>query len=215
VHFEWSYPESDCHPSSFAVRISEPGSAVIPDAGIGWGFITYDDHYTSHDWALPAGGCYYWQALAYVLDAYGPPSPVHSFCMQATPMPPTATLTPTIPLAPTSSATLKPTDTPKPTFVISGVAWNDGNGNGLREVSEAGMPDVGIELLQGTCSGKVLTSLTTGKNGSYKFNGLAAGSYCVRVSNPPKGSWTATTPIEAMISIGPNGEVNFGYIFFG
>jgi hypothetical protein len=55
VHFSWAYPgTSKCHPQSFAISIST--SADISD--IGWGFITYDEHTTSRDWRLPAGGCY-------------------------------------------------------------------------------------------------------------------------------------------------------------
>jgi len=140
VHFSWSYsgPCFNCHPSSYGIRISEPGSSVLPDVGLGWGFITYDEHTTSRDWNLPAGQCYLWQVLAYVSDSYGPPSPVWHFCIpdpsitttatfEGLPIyqaPPTVThLAPTATSTPTLTPTLSPT-TPPPTDIIKFIISN-------------------------------------------------------------------------------------------
>jgi hypothetical protein len=117
-----------------------------------------------------------------------------------------------IPLSTLPSLLQTPSEIPAPRFAISGMVWNDGNANGLREAREAGLPDVQVELRLGSCSGRALSSLATGASGAYTFEGLAAGSYCVRVSSPLGRGWTATTPAEAVITIGPGGEVNFGYI---
>ena len=112
VHFAWSYPKSECHPHSFAISISEPeGSADI--SGLGWGFITYDEHTMSREWKLQAGACYYWRALAYTPDAYGPPSAVRRFCI-----PPVASIPTSPPLLP--AATINPSAIPNliPTFIF-------------------------------------------------------------------------------------------------
>jgi len=205
VHFAWSYPESGCHPHNWRIDISE----LADFSNKGWAFETLNYLETDQVWPLPAGACYYWRVLAYTPNAYGPPSSVRRFCIPTTPLPQTATFTPITPAASTL------TFTPAPTFDISGVVWNDGNGNSLREPSEGRLPDVGVELRQGSCGGPVLSSLMTGTSGEYNFTGLAVGSYCVRVKSPPPDGWTATTPTEAVISVGPGDEVNFGYIFFG
>jgi Zn-dependent metalloprotease len=138
---------------------------------------------------------------------------------------PTKTLTPTITtssiITPTPTNTLQPTFTPTSTqtqvqlFSIAGVVWNDSNGNAKREGSEIGLPNVGVEIRQGSCKGLTVGSLITEANGGYKFSNLAAGSYCVRVSIPPGSGWTATTPIDVIIKIGPTIQVDFGYVYFG
>jgi hypothetical protein len=121
----------------------------------------------------------------------------------ATPQPPADTPTPT---------------TAAPTFTISGIVFNDGDGDQTRDGGEAGLPNVGVEIRQGNCGGAVLASqLTAGGNnsGAYGFGNLPAGAYCVRVYDPPDNGWTATTLEQVGVSLGPNGVVNFGYIVFG
>ncbi len=82
----WSYPDPTCHPHSFAIDISP--DAAFSDNRLG--FATLDFNETSRSWPLPAGACYYWRVRAYVPDAFGPPSPVWSFCLIA-PSTPSAT----------------------------------------------------------------------------------------------------------------------------
>ncbi len=196
VFFSWTYPDPSCHPDAFDIRISEPGADIPIPPSLGWGFTTYDESYTSHPWRLPAGNCFYWQAMASSHLIMGPPSPVRRFCIPAssptvttvTPIvtlspTPVVTLTPTLTLlftetptatrtelpkiTPAPTITLMPTNTPNQAFSISGIAWNDGNGNGQHEANEAGLPDVGVELRQGSCDGKIVASLMTDKNGAY------------------------------------------------
>jgi hypothetical protein len=115
VHFAWRYPKQGCHPHSWRIDISE--LADFSDSS--WGFGTLDHLETSRDWPLPAGRCYYWRALAYIPDDYGPPSAARRFCIPTTPTPQTATLTPT------TTATLTPvpsTSTSTPTATSSPVA---------------------------------------------------------------------------------------------
>jgi hypothetical protein len=75
----WSYPDSSCHPYSYAVDVSSDAS--FTDISLGFG--TRDHNETSRQWPLRAGQCYYWRARAFVPDVEGPPSPAWSFCLTA------------------------------------------------------------------------------------------------------------------------------------
>jgi hypothetical protein len=120
VHFAWSYPETVCHPSSFAVSISEPdGSADI--SGIGWGSITYDWLTTFRNWRLPDGACYYWRTLVDSgTEGFGPPSEVRRFCIPSlsASLPGSSTVTASVPLP---VITINPSVIPNlfPTFVFT------------------------------------------------------------------------------------------------
>ncbi len=87
----WSYPDTSCHPYSYAVDISSDAS--FTDTSLGFGTLDYNE--TSRQWPLPAGQCYYWRVKAYVPDVKGPPSSAWKFCLTAsiTTTPSTATLT--------------------------------------------------------------------------------------------------------------------------
>jgi hypothetical protein len=87
----WSYPDTSCHPYSYAVDISSDTS--FTDISLGFG--TLDHNETSRQWPLPAGQCYYWRVKAYVPDVNGPPSPAWSFCINdlTTATPSVATIT--------------------------------------------------------------------------------------------------------------------------
>jgi hypothetical protein len=87
----WSYPDSSCHPYSFAIDISS--DATFVDNSLGFGTVGFNE--TSRQWPLPSGQCYYWRVRAYVPDVYSPPSSVWSFCITA-PLTPTITSTPTL-----------------------------------------------------------------------------------------------------------------------
>lgn len=121
VHFEWSdtsFTEIGCHPHSWRVDISEQSN--FSDISLGFGTLNHLE--ISRDWPLPAGKCYYWRVLAYVPDDYGPPSATRYFCIPATPLPPTATFTPTTSPVTiiTPTYTLTPSVTPSPTteFIV-------------------------------------------------------------------------------------------------
>src|SRR5207249_4290146 len=61
---------------------------------------------------------------------------------------------------------------------ISGIKFNDVNGDGVRQSGEAGLAGWTVQLLD--AGGNVLKSTTTGPGGSYSFTGLAAGTHRVR-----------------------------------
>lgn len=87
----WSYPDTSCHPYSYAVDISS--DATFTDISLGFGTLDYNE--TSRQWPLPAGQCYYWRVKAYVPDVNGPSSPAWRLCISdsTTATPSAATLT--------------------------------------------------------------------------------------------------------------------------
>jgi hypothetical protein len=62
--------------------------------------------------------------------------------------------------------------------------WVDGNADGIQDGNEPGLPGVLVSLLD--ASGGVLATTTTQGDGSYRFEGRAAGSYIVAFT-PPAG----------------------------
>ncbi len=74
--------------------------------------------------------------------------------------------------------------------VIGDWVWNDADGDGTQDAGEVGIAGVTLDLatagpdgLCGTADDAVVTSTTTGADGSYLFTGLPAGSYCVNVTD--------------------------------
>jgi hypothetical protein len=100
--------------------------------------------------------------------------------------------------------------------------------NGLFEAGEPGIAGVVLQLGEGLCPGSPLAETTTGPDGSYRFSGLSAGQFCVRLdpgssSNPPillPGGWTFPLPVDGLTSISvvlaseeTIQELNFGWDF--
>jgi hypothetical protein len=63
------------------------------------------------------------------------------------------------------------------TGAIGDRVWIDANGNGQQDLGEDGKSGVTVQLIAG---GMVIATTTTGANGEYLFDGLAAGDYQVR-----------------------------------
>ena len=68
--------------------------------------------------------------------------------------------------------------------VIGDLVFDDLNGNGIQDGSEAGIGGVTVELLNGGSVVDTTTTATTGTIGSYSFTGLVPGDYVVRFTNP-------------------------------
>ncbi|MBI3765693.1 MAG: T9SS type A sorting domain-containing protein, partial [Ignavibacteriales bacterium] len=86
---------------------------------------------------------------------------------------------------------------------ISGMAWIDNNGNGIKDAGE--LPDVGrVILLSGSGTGRMVTD----PGGLYSFTSLAPGVYTVEEST--KTGWAVTTPPEKVynISLSPGQTVS-------
>ncbi len=77
---------------------------------------------------------------------------------------------------------------------ISGVEFQDTNGNGVREgvPPDSGVAGVTVTLTGTTGSGSLVTvTTTTNANGNYMFSALAPGSYMVEFARPATFVFTA------------------------
>ncbi len=133
------------------------------------------------------------------------------------------TLLPTIPdpRLPTSTPTAEPTPTaasPPANGSISGVVFQDQNSDGNQQANDAGMSGVTVYLGQGACSSSGYQSTVTSGSGSFSFNNLPAGTYCLSVNIPLEcGTYSSpTTPTQYTIILGPGGSVSglFGFATF-
>ncbi len=102
------------------------------------------------------------------------------------------------------------TKTTPQTGSISGMKFNDKNGNGQKDSGEPGLPNWTISLFNGSAT----TTTTTDINGNYAFSNLPAGNYTV--SEVQQNGWMQTFPAppgtySVNLSAGQNviGE-NFG-----
>lgn len=64
---------------------------------------------------------------------------------------------------------------------VSGVVWNDENGDGLRDAGEAPLSGARAALLQ---DGAILRETATDATGAYRFDNLRGGEYALRVTLP-------------------------------
>lgn len=87
--------------------------------------------------------------------------------------------------------------------VIGDRVWSDANGNGAQDAGEVGIGSVTLDLYNAgadaqcnTADDAKLASATTAADGSYLFAGLAAGKYCVRVTDTG-GKLTGLTQTKA------------------
>jgi uncharacterized protein (DUF2141 family) len=116
-----------------------------------------------------------------------------------------------VPPTPTPSPT--PPTTPVPQGSISGLKFNDGNGNGTQDAQETGLSGWQIFLdangNNSLDSGE--TTVTTDNSGNYSFSNLNPGTYNVR--EVQQTGWTQTTTNPALVNLG-SGEsrsgINFG-----
>ncbi len=65
---------------------------------------------------------------------------------------------------------------------VGGFAWSDTAANGLRDLSEAVVSGVTVELLNS--SDEVVATTTTDSAGYYEFTGVSAGTYTLAFSIP-------------------------------
>jgi len=70
-------------------------------------------------------------------------------------------------------------------YSLGDTVWQDGNGNGVLDPGDVGVPEVGVQLL--TPAGQVLRRTVTSGTGRFTFDGLPAGTYQVHFGRPPDG----------------------------
>lgn len=84
---------------------------------------------------------------------------------------------------------------------ISGVVFFDANGDGVRGLDEAGIPDVTVEAWDAATGGGIYyLSTTTAIDGAYQFTGLDAGSYVVTQTDAP--GYISTSDNSRAVSVG-------------
>jgi hypothetical protein len=80
-----------------------------------------------------------------------------------------------------------PLDVTANTGMISGVVWDDMNGNGIRTANDSGISGLTVQLVNDSTQ-TVIASTTTASDGSYAFPWIAPGTYDVRVLTTHQGS---------------------------
>ena len=80
-------------------------------------------------------------------------------------------------------------------YTISGMKYNDLNGNGAFD----GEPGMGGWTVQLSRDGSVVNTTTTGQDGTYKFADLTPGSYTV--AEVEQSGWTRTAPQEGSYTV--------------
>ena len=126
---------------------------------------------------------------------------------------PSRTPTPSLTLTPSDTPTFTPTATYTPTpepGTISGMVFDDLNGNGVQNTGENGIYGVAISLFDNTGT-TFIAGTTADGDGNYSFGGLTAGTYQV-VEAVPDG-YAGTTPAvvsDVVVTAGNGTVVNFG-----
>ena len=71
-------------------------------------------------------------------------------------------------------------------YSLGDTVWRDGNGNGVLDPGDVGVPEVAVQLLNP--AGQVLRRTVTSGTGRFTFDGLPAGTYQVQFGRPADGS---------------------------
>lgn len=91
---------------------------------------------------------------------------------------------------------------------ISGVVFNDANGNGNQDAGELPISGVTIQLKNN--AGTVIATTTTNASGAYTFSNLTAGTYTVTEIDLAGYSSTTLNTVAVNLSAGTNATVHFG-----
>jgi hypothetical protein len=108
-----------------------------------------------------------------------------------------------------------PTPTPEPGSIEGGV-FNDMNLNGSRNGGEPGIPNVTIRLGKGACGSTGFGNTSTAGNGSFQFNDLPAGTYCISVQiDRTCGGWRPTTVEQRTVNLAPGDAKLIAWFGYG
>ncbi len=91
---------------------------------------------------------------------------------------------------------------------VSGIVFDDLNGNGIQDTGEPGISGVTVKLLNS--EGVVSKTDATNNDGSYRFTSVSAGIYTVEETDP--AGYASTTGNRVTVSVSSNGSAsaNFG-----
>jgi len=224
---EWSYPYgSGCLPGGYRIELStDPGYA---DVGLNGGTGNPSTRWLPGD-DLADCTTYYWRVAPMVETALGPYSEGRSFLVD---------VEGSCAAAPAGSlggivfhdlcAVPYSSDDPTPEGCVD-LPGGGMQANGIFEEDEPGLEGVTVRLAEGSCPGTDtgMTALT-GTDGSYSFEGLSAGTYCLSVNALGDGNdlvlipggWTHPEtdgePVTQEVVLGAgesNLEVHFGWDF--
>jgi SdrD B-like domain len=90
---------------------------------------------------------------------------------------------------------------------ISGVVFNDLNGNGVQDAGEPGLTGWTV-----TATESVDLTTTTDSTGHFQITNVSSGTWTVRVVSP--AGWVQTTPDPPGISVGTSGDSPAGSFGF-
>ncbi len=90
---------------------------------------------------------------------------------------------------------------------VSGVVFNDLNGNGGQDAGEPGLGGVLVTL---TSSAGTAITTTTASNGTYQFRAITPGSYTVTETDPAGYVSTTHNSVPVTVAAGGAGIANFG-----
>ncbi len=93
----------------------------------------------------------------------------------------------------------------QPVGAVAGFVFEDVNGDGSRDASERGIPDVQIRLAGATGSQTQRTSA----DGGFRFTGVNPGSYTLEETDP--SGFSSTTPNLRTVSVAPGGSANANF----
>ena len=91
---------------------------------------------------------------------------------------------------------------------ISGIVFNDANGNGSQDAGELPISGVTIQLRNN--AGTVIATALTNASGAYTFSNLTAGQYTVTEIDLPGYISTTLNTVAVSLSAGTNATVHFG-----
>jgi hypothetical protein len=99
---------------------------------------------------------------------------------------------------------------------IDGQIWKDKNANGSKDADEEWYSGVTVSLGKGECSSSGYMTRTSDGSGTFTFNNLPPGKYCVRIDIPQScGSYCipkTTTQKTIVVSPGTGSDAGlFGF----
>ncbi len=95
------------------------------------------------------------------------------------------------------------TITPTQSGGIGNLIWHDSNGDGIQDLTEAGMQNIGVELYQIPNNGIPIATLFTDILGEFCFTGLSDGDYYVKIIVPTDMMVTIPMVSDSSTSVSP------------